>query len=168
MNQPVFWSVLLGVSVLGAALRWRNGGPLLARWAVPVGRAELAVAGVAVLVLAFHCAAMFFAPWTDAIPGGRLLGDPVRALGAASQWSYWVPAAALLVALRRIWWPGLALLAGTLLGVGITMFWPYPLTTHLGWLAAVILAGVFVSSSLVVPSRPGPVRRARITSRRPA
>lgn len=168
MDQPVFWSVLLGVSVLGAALRWRHGGPLLARWAAPVGRTELAVAVAAVLVLVFHCAVMFFARWTDAIPGGQLLGDPVRGLGAVSQGSYWVPAAVLVVALRRIWWPGLALLAGTLLGVGVTMFWPYPLSTHLGWLAAVILAGVFVSSSLVVPAPPGPIRRARTTSGHPA
>lgn len=160
MDQPVFWSVLFLVAVLGAALRWRNGGPLVPRRAVPVDRAGLVVAGVAVLALVMHCAVMFFAPWTDALPGGRVVGDAVRGMGATSQWAYWVPALALLVALRRVWWPGLAALGMALLGVGVTMFWPFALATHLAWLAAVILVGVVVLNSLVAaPRADAPGRR---------
>jgi len=85
VNQPVYWSVLLGVAVLGGAARLVARGPLLPRRAVPLRRAELLVAGSALLVLVFHCASMFFAPWTDALPGGRIMGDAVRAGGPASQ-----------------------------------------------------------------------------------
>lgn len=149
MNQPVYWSVLLGVAVLAGAARLATGGPLLPRRAVPLRRPELLLAGIALLVLVFHCASMFFAPWTDALPGGRALGDAVRAGGAASQVAYWLPAVALLAAVRRVWWPGLLLLAVTLVGVGYTMFWPHPLPTHLAWLAAAVLTVVAVASSLV-------------------
>ena len=116
---------------------------------MPIGPGELAVAAVSALVLTFHCAAMFFAPWTDALPGGAVLGQAVRDLGAASQWSYWLPAAALLLALRRVWWPGLALLAVTLVGVGVTMFWSFSLIVHLTWLAAAVLTLVLVAMTLV-------------------
>lgn len=160
MDQPVFWSVLLVVAVVGAVLRWRNGGPLVPRRAVPVDRLGLVAVGVAVLALVVHCAVMFFAPWTDAFPGGRVVGDAVRGMGATSQGAYWVPAVALLVALRRVWWPGLVVLGVALLGVGVTMFWPFALTTHLAWLAAVILVGVVVSSALVAaPGADAPGRR---------
>ena len=158
MNQPVYWSVLLAVAVLAGAARLVTGGPLLPRRAVPLRRTELLLAGSALLVLVFHCASMFFAPWTDALPGGRALGDAVRAGGPASQWSYWLPAVALLGALRRLWWPGLLLLAVTLAGVGYTMFWPHPLHTHLAWLAAAVLTVVAVAGLLV--GRPEGTRAA--------
>lgn len=149
MNQPVYWSALLAVAVLTGAARLLTGGPLLRRRAVPLGRAELLVAGVALGVLVFHCASMFFAPWTDALPGGPTLGEAVRALGTASSWSYWLPAVVLLLAVRRVWWPGPLLLAVTLVGVGYTMFWPHPLPTHLAWLAAAVLTVVAVAGFLV-------------------
>ena len=149
MNQPVFWSVLLAVAALAGATRLLRRGPLLPRRAVPLHRAELLLAGIALVVLVFHCAAMFFAPWTDALPGGRTLGDAVRAGGTASQVAYWLPAVVLLGALRRVWWPGPLLLAASLAGVGYTMFWPHPLPTHMAWLAAAVLTVVAVTSSLV-------------------
>lgn len=149
MEQPIFWSVLLGVAVLGGAARWRAGRPIWARRAVPVPAVWLAVAALAVLALVFHCGAMFFAPWTDAVPGARGAGEVVRAMGTASRWAYWVPAVVLVVALRRVWWPGLLVLVAALLGVGITMYGPYSLPTHLAWLAAVIVAGVAMSAMLV-------------------
>lgn len=151
MGQPMFWTVLLGVAVLAAVARLVVGGPLLRSRAVPVGATALTIAGLSVAALVFHCTSMFFASWTDALPAGRPLGEAVRALGPASQWAYWVPAVLLVVSLRRIWWPGTALLTVTLAGVGATMFWPYPLATHLSWLAAAILSVVFVGSALVGP-----------------
>lgn len=149
MNQPVYWSALLAVAALAVAVRLVTGGPFLRRRAVPLRQGELVLAGLALVVLVFHCASMFFAPWTDALPGGRALGDAVRALGTASSWSYWLPAVVLLLAVRRVWWPGLLLLAVTLVGVGYTMFWPHALPTHLTWLAAAVLTVVAVAGSLV-------------------
>ncbi|MBW0092872.1 hypothetical protein I4I73_22035 [Pseudonocardia sp. KRD-184] len=166
MDQPIFWGTLLTVTVLVAALRLRTARPLLDRRAIAVGRVELGVAGLSVLVLAFHCAAMFFGAWVDAIPGAGAPADAVRAMGIASHWAYWLPATILLLAWRRVWWPALALLFVALLGVGITMFWPYPLTTHLAWLAAAIVVSLFISTALLrsVPpanSHPGAQHPAR-------
>lgn len=166
MDQPIFWGALLTVTVLAAALRLRTASPLLGRRAIAVGRVELGVAGLSVLVLVFHCAAMFFGAWVDAIPGAAAPAGAVRAMGVASHWVYWLPATTLLLAWRRIWWPALGLLFVVLLGVGITMFWPYPLITHLAWLAAAIVVGLFISTALLrfVPpanSHPGHQHPAR-------
>lgn len=149
MNQPIFWGALLATALLAAVVRLRVGRPLLARHATPVGRRELFAAGLSGLVLVFHCAAMFFAPWVEAIPGAHAAAEMVRAMGTGSQWAYWLPAAVLAAAWRRIWWPGLALLVTTLFGVGVTMYWPHALATHLTWLAALILVGVFISTALL-------------------
>lgn len=167
MNQPLYWTLLVGAAACGAAARLIVGHPLLRRQAVSLGRAELGVAAVSVLALAFHCASMFFGPWTDAVPGGQILGDPIRALGPASQVAYWLPAAALVAAVRRVWWPALALLTGALAGVGITMFWSYPLATHLSWLAAASVTSIVIASSLV-GLRPGNFPRRPSTKLRPS
>ncbi len=152
MDQPIFWSALLAVALLAMALRWRAGGPLLARDATPIGRPSLIVAGLSVLVLVFHCTAMFFGPWIDAIPGAQAPADAVRSLGTASQIAYWLPAVTLVLAVRRIWWPGLLVLVTTLVGVGVTMYWPFALTTHLSWLAALIVVGSAISATLLSPA----------------
>ncbi len=152
MDQPIFWSALLGVALIAMALRWRVGRPLLARYATPIGRPSLVVAGLSVLALVFHCTAMFFGPWVDAIPGAQAPADAVRSLGTASQIAYWLPAAILVLAVRRIWWPGLLLVITTLAGVGVTMYWPVALTTHLGWLAALIVVGSAISATLLSPA----------------
>ncbi|MDN5749510.1 MAG: hypothetical protein L0H64_13505 [Pseudonocardia sp.] len=164
MDQPIFWTGLLAVSVFAAVVRWSVGRPLLARHAIPIGRVELLVAGLSVLVLVFHCTAMFFGSWVDAVPGAVAPADAVRSLGTASQLSYWVPVVVLVSSWRRIWWPALALLIVTLTGVGVTMFWPYALATHLAWLAAAVLVGVFISVGLLRYSFSG----ARPSRRRPA
>ncbi|WP_166503423.1 hypothetical protein [Modestobacter italicus] len=108
---------------------------------------------------------MFFTPWTDTLPGGEFLGEPIRQLGTVSHWTYWLPAGALLLAVRRLWWPAPVVLAVALAGVGITMFWPYMLVTHLAWLAAAGLAWVFIAGALIgggsgahPASRPAPAR----------
>lgn len=165
MNQPVYWSVLVGVAAVTAVARLVVSRPLFARRAVPLTRTEFAVAVISLVTLVFHCAAMFFAPWTDALPGGEFLGQPIRELGTVSQWTYWLPAGALLLAVRRLWWPAPVVLAVALVGVGITMFWPYPLVTHLAWLAAAGMAWVFIAGALIgggsegrPASRPAPAR----------
>lgn len=154
MQQPAFWLALSAVALSAAGSRLALRRPLVPSRAVPVTGTQLGVAAVAVLALVFHCAAMFFAPWTDALPGGRVPGAAVRGMGAASQWAFWLPVAALLLATRRIWPPALGLLAVVLAGVGVTMFWPYPLAVHLGWIAAAVLTLTGVGSALVRSSAP--------------
>ena len=149
MDHPLFWSLLAGVALLVMVTRLVVGRPLLPRRAVILTRADLALAAVCVLALGFHCGAMFFAPWTDALPGGRNLGGSVRAMGSASEWAYWVPAAGLMLALSRITWPALVLLGATLFGVGMTMFRPSPLDVHLAWIATAVLVLTLISSSLI-------------------
>ena len=142
----MFWGVLLALAVLGAALRWWRG-PLWPRRAAPVSTPAFVIAALATLALVFHCAVMFFAPWTDVI--ARVPGDAIRAMGDTSRWAYVVPAVLLVVALRTVWWPALLAVSVTLLGVGVTMYGPYALNTHLAWLAALIVVGTAVSVTLV-------------------
>lgn len=151
MNQPFLWGGLLAFAIAVGVVRMVRGRAFLPGRAAGLGPLARWVAGVSIAALVFHCSAMFFGPWVNALAFLRPLAAEVNAMGTPSQIAYWVPAAALLLAWRRVWWPGLVLMAVTLAGVGVTMYWPYPLTVHLWWLGAVIVAGVFVSSSLIRP-----------------
>lgn len=160
-QQPVFWSALLALSLAGLGTRLLTGGPLMGALARPLRPWEITVAAGSLLLLAFHCLAMFFAGWVDLVPLLRAPAAAVRSLGTASQVSYWVPAALVLVAVRHVWPPALAVLAVTLAGVGYTMFVPHALWTHLWWIAAAVGALVLVAAGLVTsparrhPARPG-------------
>lgn len=97
---------------------------------------------------------MFFADWVNAVPFAEAPAAAVRDLDSlASEASYWVPAAALVIAQRRVWPPALVLLVVTLVGVGYTMFVPHPLTTHLAWLAAAVVTLMLINTALVFPVR---------------
>lgn len=156
MGQPVYWGAMLGVAVLGALGRLAGWRVLRSRRAVWVPTRLLAVAALAALVLVFHCAAMFFAPWTDAVPGLQAPGEAVRAMGPASRWAYAAPSALLVLVLLQVWWPAVLVLAAALTGVGITMYGPYPLVTHLAWLAALIAVSVLIPTALLVGGRADP------------
>lgn len=164
MGQPIYWGALAATVVVLAGARLVSRRPL---WrsrsrAIPTG--DLVVAVVAGAALVFHCAAMFFADWVDAMPFAENPAAAVRDLDSlASQLSYWVPATALVVALRRVWPPALVLLVATLAGVGYTMFVPHPLNTHLAWLASAVVTVVLTSTALVLP-----VRRDRQSRSEPA
>ena len=121
----MYWGVLLGVVVFGVVARLSAAKPLWVRRAVAVPTPVLVVAALAALGLVFHCAVMFFEPWVDVVPGVRGAGDTIRAMGPASRWAYAVPAATLVLVLRRVWWPALALLVAALTGVGVTMYGPF-------------------------------------------
>ncbi|MDH6235328.1 hypothetical protein [Cryobacterium sp. CG_9.6] len=144
MNQPFLWGGLLAFAVAAGITRLVVGHPLLRHRSVRVGRVGAVVAIVGGLALVFHCAAMFFAPWIDAVPFFVAPATMVRDMGAGSQIAYWLPAAALVVAWRRVWWPALAAIVIALVGVGVTMYWPYPLNVHLAWLTAVIIVGSLI------------------------
>lgn len=161
MGQPGLWSTLLVVVVvLGAVRLLVVRRPLVVRRASPVPVPALVVAMLSALALVFHCAAMFFGPWVALIPGTAGSAGAVNAMGTASQLAYGVPAVLLLVSLWRVWWPALLVLGVCLLGVGLTMYLPFALETHLVWLTAVILVGAAVFSGLVGRGTPtcGPVR----------
>jgi len=144
MNQPLLWGGLLAFVVATGAVRLALGHPLLRGRSVRLGPVSITVALVSGLALVFHCAAMFFGPWIDAVPFLIPAADMVRAMGPGSQIAYWAPAAGLILAWRRVWWPAVVALIVTLIGVGVTMYWPYPLAVHLGWLAAVIVVGSLI------------------------
>lgn len=105
----------------------------------------------ALLALGFHCAAMFFPPVVDAIPGLQGPASAIRALGPVSQIAYWVPAAIVVIALRRVWLPVLAAESAALLVVGITMFGPFALAIHLAAIAAAIVVTLALGVALVYP-----------------
>ncbi|WP_104193289.1 hypothetical protein [Cryobacterium sp. Y82] len=96
-----------------------------------------------VVGLAFHCFAMFYRSLFDGIgPLGPLV-DMVNEMNAASIILFVGPALLVLIGLRRHYRVALAVLALTLLSVGITMYAGSPLNVHLGaiFVAVVALAG---------------------------
>ena len=149
MGQPFFWSGLLALSLLGMGARALLRRPLLPHLARSLAPWEALLATGSLLVLVFHCMAMFFASWVDLVPPLQQPAAAVRALGTASEVSYWAPSALLLLSLRRVWWPAPAVLAVALVGVGYTMFVPHALWTHLWWIAAAVVIVVVITAGLV-------------------
>jgi hypothetical protein len=149
MGQPVLWSTLVAIATVAMGVRLAVGRPLWRRHARAVPAWELAVAAVMVVTLVFHCAAMFFADWVDAVPFAEGPAAAVRAMGPVSQAAYWLPSLVLVITLRRVWPPALGLLVVTLVGVGYTMFVPHALSVHLAWIAASAIALVLIMAGLV-------------------
>ncbi len=155
VDQPIYWGVLAIMATVGAAARLAARGPLWQRRARAIPSGELVVAAIAVALLVFHCGAMFFMDWVDAVPFAEAPATAVRDLdSAASRVAYWAPAATLVIALRRLWPPALLFLVVALIGVGYTMFVPHALTTHLAWLASAVVAVVLIATALVFIRRP--------------
>lgn len=150
MNHPLFWSALTAVTVAGLVVRLVVRRPLAPSRATGLTGWEAAVGAVVLAVLVFHCGAMFFAAWVDLVPFLRGAAAAVRNLDSmASQVAYWLPATTLVVVLRRVWPPALVVLIGVLAGVGVTMFWPFALTTHLAWIAAAVVTITAIAVVLV-------------------
>jgi hypothetical protein len=118
------------VAVATLVVRGVHGRPMSRHVAV-LTRADVGLAVVSLLALGFHCAAMFFPAAADNLPQADGIAEAVRDLGRTSQIAYWVPAALLLLALRRAWPPALAAEACALLAIGVTMFWSFGLNAHL-------------------------------------
>ena len=154
MDEPVYWLVLLGIFVAGASVRLLVRRPLLLGLSTALHPWELVTAGASLVLLAFHCSAMFFAEWVNAVPSLSAPAASVRELGTASQTAYWVPVVMLVIATRRLWPPALGILTFTLLGVGATMFWPFELTTHYMWIGSAVITIVVIASALVARRDP--------------
>jgi hypothetical protein len=128
--------------------------PLLARQARPISGPDAVIVAVSLVLLVFHCAAMFAPASVSRLPflDGpaavvRDLRDPV------GQAAYWIPAATLVIGTRRSWWPAPTGLAVGLLAVGWTMYGDFTVTQHVvtivitGALIALVLTGLVVRSS---------------------
>ena len=124
---------------------------------LPLGRLDVALVVVSLLVLGFHCAAMFLPAAVSAVPLSDGAAEAVRELGTASQAAYWLPAALLVLALRRAWTPLLGAEVSVLLAVGITMFWSFSLATHL----ATIAGSVVVTAAVLTTATYRPVVQPR-------
>lgn len=154
MEQPALWTTLVAIAAVAMVARLVAGRPLWRRRARAIPGWELGIAAVMVVALVFHCAAMFFADWVDAVPFAEGPAEAVRDLGPASQVAYWLPSVGVVIALRHVWTPALGLLVVALVGVGYTMFVPHGLTTHLAWMTAAALTLVMIAAGLVARSEP--------------
>ncbi len=122
--------------------------------AVTLRPAELAMIAVGLVLLAFHCAAMFFTDVAGSLSGTDAAIGAVNALGTASVVWYLVPALLTVTGLRGL--PPLAL-AGVvlaLLTIGVTMYNGGPLDTHLiAIFSGVVLLAAVLAWLVQMPSR---------------
>jgi hypothetical protein len=116
----------------------------LAKASVRVSGAEVALLGVGILGLIFHCTAMFYRLLFGGIPAARPLVDAVNGMGAASVALYVVPAVLTLISLRHQHRIALTVMTLALISVGLTMYLGSPLRLHLAsiFLAVVVFVGV--------------------------
>jgi hypothetical protein len=146
------WFLGLAVAVAAlAAARLVLRRPLLADRARPLRAADSALAAVSLALLVFHCSAMF-AP--DAVAALGFLDGPAAVVRDLSdpigQAAYWIPAAALVLAVRQLWWPAPVALALTLTAVGWTMYLgSFTLTEHVVTIVAAGSVGALVATGLV-------------------
>jgi hypothetical protein len=151
------WFVSLAViAVLLLVVRLVLGRPLLPTHARPLPVADAVLVAASLVLLVFHCAAMF-AP--DAVGALRVLDGPARVVrdlrDPIGQAAYWAPAGALVVGARRLWWPAPVSAALCLVAVGWTMYGGFTVTQHL---VAIVAAGVVIAgvmSALVTRLVPG-------------
>ena len=153
--MPLELLVLL-VATPVALMMLRFATPMLpSRSAQPIGRTDLLLLALGAVGLVFHCTAMFFPEQTALVPltGGAI--DAVNRMGSASILLYALPAGFVVVALRRIRWPALAVVAATLIAVGVTMYAGSPLDVHLATIAlAVLTLSIATAGFVSVADRP--------------
>ena len=106
---------------------------------------------IGIVGLAFHCAAMFYRPLFDGIGPLAPLVDMVNEMNGASIILFVVPALLVLIGLRRHYRVALAVLALTLLVVGVTMYAGSPLNVHLGAIFVSVVALVSHGALFVIP-----------------
>lgn len=171
MPSDRYWISLALVAAVALVGRLVVGRPLLPGRARAIGWPNAGLGVAALLALGFHCAAMFFTDRVSAIPGTDGAVSAITTLGTASKVAYAVPAVLVLVALRTVWPPALAVFALALLAVGVTMYWWHGLDVHLAAIASSVVSVTFIASGLVrftgsPPSAPG--RGLRTTAPQPS
>ncbi|MDP3209882.1 MAG: hypothetical protein Q8M65_12105 [Rhodoglobus sp.] len=153
MPVPYIIALILAVVVVVAARFVVPGLPWRAR-AASMTKADVALAAVGLLGLVVHCSAMFGRSWFQTIPGTGFVSSQINEGGLASMLWFAIPAALLVIGLRRQHWIVLAVLSLALLSVGVTMYVRVPTSTHLIaiFVTTVIVAAVI--SLLVVRRQP--------------
>jgi hypothetical protein len=137
---------------------------LLARFVIPqlpvrsravrLSVVDVALVGVGVLGLLFHCTAMFSQRLYEGAPAVKPLVDLVNSMGVVSVVLFVVPAALILIGLRQQQRGALAVLSLTLVAVGMTMYVGGPLQLHLAAIfAATIVLAAVVSLFVLAPRR---------------
>jgi hypothetical protein len=143
---------LIVVALLAARLVL-PGLPL--RCSVTLTRREAAATVVGIVLLVYHCAAMFFPRTTGHIPGTDGIAHDIRTLGLVSQIWYVVPALLLVIGLHKVPRVALRVVILALAAVGVTMYDDGPLDTHLTAIAIAVVVLATCLATLVRPPRLG-------------
>lgn len=160
---PLFSIALIATAVALFATR-------LTLRAVPLGSREraftyvdLALVTIGTLGLVLHCGAMFYRSTLAALPGSAGYITAVNQMGTASIVLYIIPAAVVLIGLRRQQPVVVTLLGLSFIAVGVTMYNHGPLNTHL---AAIFISGVVLAATLALfASRPNTAKAGREATR---
>jgi len=114
--------------------------------------AILLVVGVAGLV--FHCTAMFARGLFDPLPAIQPAVQMVNSSGAVGVILFVIPATLVVVALRRQQRAAVAVIAVSLLAVGVTMYLVGSVAVHLVMIfAATVLTAAVVAAFTIAPWR---------------
>lgn len=124
---------------------------------------DLALVTIGTVGLVPHCGAMFYRSALAAVPGSAGYITAVNQMGTASVVLYVIPAALVLIGLRRQQPVVVALLGLSFIAVGVTMYNHGPLNTHL---AAIFASGVVLAATLALfVSRPNTAKAAPAATR---
>ena len=150
---PAYLSALAGAVLVLVVVRIVATPPPSGRGARPIGRVDALLVLIGLVGLLFHCLAMFARPFAQGVPGAAALVSPINGLGPASVLLYALPAALVLLGLRRQWRPVPGAVLLVLLAVGVTMYDGGPVQIHL---AAIFTAVVVLAAALLLFVRTEP------------
>lgn len=160
--STLFVPALAGVALALLVLRLTVPGLPLTRFARRLAPLDLAATVAGTLGLILHCTSMFFPQAVAAIAGTEGVIDQINSMGTASKIWYAVPALLLLAGLRRQHRAALALLAASLLAVGITMYNGSALSVHV---VTIFAAGVMLAATVFLLATP-PWQKEHAAARR--
>ncbi|MEC5179572.1 hypothetical protein [Arthrobacter sp. CG_A4] len=149
--STVFVLALAGVALALLLLRLAVPGLPPTRFTRRLSALDLAATVAGALGLVLHCTSMFFPQAVAAIPGTEGVVDQINSLGTASKIWYAIPALLVLAGLRRQHLAALALLAASLLAVGITMYNGSAQSVHV---VTIFAAGVMLAATVFLLATP--------------
>ena len=147
--MPSSYVVSLVLLVAAAvALRLLLAARVGARGSGRANRWDMLLVLLGWLGLTLHCGAMFYRSTVEAIPGTDALVQAVNALGTASVVAFVVPAALVVVGLRRARPLLVVGVFAALTAVGVTMYNGASLEVHLTTIVAAAVLLAFTSVDL--------------------
>ena len=121
----------------------------------PLTVPDTLLVAVGLIMLAFHCVAMFFRDRVDPLPGTSAIIEDIRALGTPSMIWFIVPAGLLLLGLRRLHPVAFVVASLSLAAVGVTMYNDGSLQVHLIAIFVAVTALAGIAAALVrLPRQP--------------